>query len=566
MRKPKKDREVPDVEDESADGEVSSGGSDETEIAGAGDEADAVDTFAFDSVIAEGASEAEPGEDDEAKAAAGSNRRWFTGWSRVFTGNRTLWVTSAIAVVALALGTVLGTFVLSPSASSNKVPDAGLITVPVSYGALSNDVVIRADVGFSDPVPLKFDAGAAGGAAVVTGRVPEVGGVVARGDVIIEIIDRPVIVLPGELPAYRTLKYGMRGGDVVQLRQALINWGFDAGDPGLDVYDQALADAVAAMYDRIGYSAPTDGAEAQAAYRTAQKAVTDAEASLNQAVAARDKAASGPSYSQIVAAENMIEAAKEAWQQAHEAGDQAGMNQANRQIEEAKAQYSDLWNYDTSGEQAMVDGAWEHLQQAYDQLETARQAVQPILPSSEVLYLTDLPRRVDAVNVSRGSILGSEAALVVSGASVQLKGLVSETDASHLQVGSRGTFTVDGTEFGATVSALTAPAAGQTRWQIELTPDELTPEQYAQVQGRNISVTMQVSSTEGDVLSVPAAALTAGAGGEYRVQVVDGDPRDGDRAASRMVIVETGLAAQGQVEVKPIEGELKAGDLVVVGR
>lgn len=519
----------------------------------------------FDEVIADGVGEGD--DTDEAEAVTGKKRRWFSGWSRIFRGNRALWITSAIAVVALALGTVLGTFVLAPGASSNRVPDPGLITVPVSFGELSNDVVIRAEVGFSDPVPLKFDATAAGGGtAVVTGRVPEVGAVVARGDILLEIVDRPVIVLPGELPAYRTLKFGMRGGDVVQLRQALIDWGFAAGDPASNVYDQGLADGVRALYDWIGYSAPTAGPEAQTAYLQAQKAANDADAALNQAVVARDRAAAGPTRAQVIAAENQIEAAQDAWNMANQAGDQAAMNQANRQIEEARAQYDALWDIDTSGEQAMVDAAWNSQQQAYEQLELARQAVQPIMPASEVLYLTDLPRRVDSVSVRRGSVLGTEAALVVSGSSVKLTGAVPEADASYLKVGSRGTFIVDGTELGATVSLLKAPAAGQTRWQIELTPDELTPEQYEQVQGRNVAVTMQIDATEGDVLSVPAAALTAGAGGETRVQVVEGDPREGDRAETRLVVVETGLAAQGQVEVKPLEGELNAGDLVVVGR
>ncbi|MCW5954385.1 MAG: hypothetical protein KIT69_19210, partial [Propionibacteriaceae bacterium] len=62
----------------------------------------------------------------------------------------------------------------------------------------------------------------------------------------------------------------------------------------------------------------------------------------------------------------------------------------------------------------------------------------------------------------------------------------------------------------------------------------------------------------------PFAALTAGPGGESRVEVVEGDPRD-EQAKTRLVVVTTGLAAGGYVEVTPAEGDLKAGDLVVVG-
>ncbi len=552
------DAETADPFDELIAGAISDAAATEADAPGA-------DVVVFETATDVATGEEATGDVETAKPQDNKAAR-AAGWKRIFTGNKPLWITTAVALGALGIGTALGTFVLSPGGASDAVPDAGLITVPVTYGELSNDVTIRADVGFSDPVPLKFDAGSGGGVAVVTGRVPEVGAAVARGDVLLEIVDRPVIVLPGELPAYRTLSMGMRGGDVVQLRQALTDWDIAAGDLGSNLYDQALADGVAAMYERIGYSAPTAGPEAQEAFRQAQRAATEAETAFNQAVAMRDQAASGPSNAQIVAAENQIEAAQEAWQMAKDAGDQAGMNAANRMIQEAKAQYYALWDIDTSGEQAQVDGAWTQREQAYEQLEQARQGIQPIMPSNEIIYLTELPRRVDAVNVSRGSILDSNPAVVVSGATIKLTGSVPEADAAHLQVGSVGTFEVDGAQLTATVTALSAPASGQTRWPIELAPDELTPEQYQRVQGSNVPVVMQIGATDGKVLSVPASALTAGPGGEYRVQVVDGDPRDGDRAETRLVQVETGLAARGQVEVRPVAGELREGDLVVVGR
>jgi multidrug efflux pump subunit AcrA (membrane-fusion protein) len=52
-----------------------------------------------------------------------------------------------------------------------------------------------------------------------------------------------------------------------------------------------------------------------------------------------------------------------------------------------------------------------------------------------------------------------------------------------------------------------------------------------------------VASERKDVLTVPIAALLALAEGGYGVQVVDGN-------ASRIVAVETGLFADGKVEVK----------------
>ena len=80
-----------------------------------------------------------------------------------------------------------------------------------------------------------------------------------------------------------------------------------------------------------------------------------------------------------------------------------------------------------------------------------------------------------------------------------------------------------------------------------------------------LSAAIPVGATEGEVLSVPLAALTAGPGGESRVEVVESDPREGENAKTRLVVVETGLSAGGFVEITPKKGEIAEGDLVVIG-
>jgi len=69
-----------------------------------------------------------------------------------------------------------------------------------------------------------------------------------------------------------------------------------------------------------------------------------------------------------------------------------------------------------------------------------------------------------------------------------------------------------------------------------------------------------VSSTGGEGLAVPAAALSATAAGDTILQVEEQD------SSLRTVTVEPGLAAGGLVEVTPTEGDLAEGDWVVVGR
>jgi multidrug efflux pump subunit AcrA (membrane-fusion protein) len=79
------------------------------------------------------------------------------------------------------------------------------------------------------------------------------------------------------------------------------------------------------------------------------------------------------------------------------------------------------------------------------------------------------------------------------------------------------------------------------------------------LQGFSLRLTMPIKSTQGAVITVPVSALALAADGTSRVQVQN------SKGALEYVTVEPGLAADGFVEVKPIEGKLEPGQLVVVG-
>ena len=164
----------------------------------------------------------------------------------------------------------------------------------------------------------------------------------------------------------------------------------------------------------------------------------------------------------------------------------------------------------------------------------------------------------------------------VSGATLVLEASAAASDAELLEVGAAATLTLpDDSEATATVTAVEPASAakdgegegeeksgGAGRFTVSLTPDALTPEQVTALQGQNVRIRVPVSSTGGEVLAVPLAALTAGPGGESRVEVRRGSGAD---ATTELVDVETGLAAQGFVEIVSADGELDEGDLVVVG-
>lgn len=489
------------------------------------------------------------------------------GWIAVIRRNRLLWIIAAVATVSLIAGLLVGRFVVSPAdaASRSGPPEAGLITVPVQFGELSNDVVLRGEVAYADPVEVRVDISAIAGPAVVTGQVPEAGAELGALSVAIEIVGRPVIVLPGELPAYRTLGYGVSGPDVVQFKTAMRAVGIDAGDPANNVFDAMAANAVTALYAQAGYPVSNVVGGAADEVRAAQDAVRSAEDALAQAQTALDLIRGGPSAVDVRQADNAVAGARRALEAADPA-DAAGIAALRDELAlEELRRTAVSAPRDSSIERSAVDSAREQLADAHSALARAREAVLPTLPAGEVLYLTELPRRVDAVTVVRGSVLEG-VAMTVSGATLGLSGSAAEADARLLESGDEAVFDLpDGTEHRAVISAITPGTDAEPRWTIDLTPDPLTPEQVTELQGSNVRVSVAVGATEGEVLSVPLAALSAGTGGESRVEVVDGDPREGQDAETRLVVVETGLAADGAVEVRPVDGELAQGDLVVVG-
>ncbi|KQS63660.1 hypothetical protein ASG41_17905 [Modestobacter sp. Leaf380] len=483
--------------------------------------------------------------------------------------NRALWVTAAVAVVALVAGLLVGRFVVAPDDASAQVPSPGLVTVPVGFGPLSNDVTIRGEVGYADSVEVTIDTSSISGPAVVTGQVPEVGAELGPLGVALEVAGRPVVVLPGELPAYRTLRFGVSGPDVVQFKEAMRAVGLDAGDPASNVFDQTAAAAVTSLYAQAGYPVPSDEDGAQDGVRAAQEGVRAAEQAVSAAQAEVSSAQGGPTAVQVQEADNAVAAARRELDAALAATPDDGvaigglrdaltLAQLQRQALNAPK--------DTTAQRAALTAAQGQLTQARTDLTRAQQEALPSLPAGEVLYLTQLPRRVDAVAAERGKVLDG-AAMTVSGATLALSGTAAEADARLLVVGQPATFDLpDGTEAPATISSVEPGADGEARWRVLLAPGPLTPEQVTELQGTNVRVSIPVGATEGDVLSVPLAALSAGPGGESRVEVVDGDPRAGAQAQTRLVVVETGLAADGAVEVRPTDGDLGEGDLVVAGR
>lgn len=480
---------------------------------------------------------------------------------------RTLLVVAGVATVALAAGLVAGSLLRSPAdaAAETAAPGAGAITVPVERRVLDSRVVTRGDASFAGAMEITVQISNLEVPPIVTGAVPEVGDEIAEGEPLLEIAGRPVVALEGELPTYRTLRPGMSGPDVEQLEETLNRLGFDPGTID-ETYTAATGRAVRGLYDDVGYEPPEADSQALSELDAARQAVDAAEDEMRNAEQALDAASEGPSESQKVAAEQEVDRAKRALEAAEEAGDEQQIAEAEDQLELAEVQLEELLaGPDTSAEKQALDAARSRLSEAQAALDEAQVAASTPMPAAEVVYVASLPRRVDAVAVERGDEV-SGPVMTVSGADMVV---VANVDSSAREnIAEDMTAVLDlptGEQVEAPITGI-AEAAGDeaTGYDVTITPEDLTGEQVDALRAANIRVTIPVTSTEGEVLAVPLAALTAGPGGEARVEVQRaGEGGDGDGGV--LVEVEVGLTADGYAEVSPVEGELAEGDLVVVG-
>ena len=100
---------------------------------------------------------------------------------------------------------------------------------------------------------------------------------------------------------------------------------------------------------------------------------------------------------------------------------------------------------------------------------------------------------------------------------------------------------------------------GQLGHTITITPDEDLPDTLA---GTNVRVTMTAASTDTEELVVPLAAVSSGADGSTRVNIID--PATNEPV---VVTVTAGLSAGGFVAITPATPDaLSVGSDVIVGR
>jgi peptidoglycan hydrolase-like protein with peptidoglycan-binding domain len=488
-------------------------------------------------------------------------------------------------VAAAAVGWVAGSRIKSPAqvAAEAEPPEASLITVPVAKMVIANDVVTRGTVRFDEPESVMTPALATPELSPIVTWVPDTGDELPEGAVLFELAGRPTFALQGDLPLFRTVLPGDRGEDIEQLQTALTRLGFD---PGIidGVYGPETEDAVTAFYESHGYR-PLGADEALLEQVEALRDGVDAARDVYNAVYNQRKAAIAAQAAVTKAAgtltvlQDVLDLAEERLATARGGTHpDTGLPPTSEEMAALEGAVADLQQQVAAAEEAYQEALTEAeiagppqdigterkaLDRAREDLAEAQAEIGSPVPDGEFLFFKVFPIRVDTVAVGRGDVAGGEL-MRVSGSRLAIDSSVSIDEADLIEEGDRVTIELGrlDIEIEGTISTKAdrpgTDGVAADEIYIEILPDEVR----AELNNTNVKVTIPVAtrSSGGEVLAVPAAALTATGSGDTIVTVEEED------GSTRTVKVTPGLSAPGgMVEIRPTDGELNEGDRVVVG-
>lgn len=550
-----------------------------------------------------------------------------SGLTRPRSGWRRWWLIGVAALVAASgVSWWLGSRAQSPSQAAARAaePDASWITARVERRVLASTVVLRGDV--RPQVALQVGApSSVEGEGVVTRVPPVAGSEVQEGSVIVEVSGRPVFVLRGDVPVYRSLKPGMSGADVAQLQAALVRLGYAPDESG--VFGEATKLAVAAFYEAAGFE-PVASSTTAADVATAELALREATATLDAAEANLAQVRSAGSGSVVTAARAALSSAERALVDARATRDenvtnarvaldnaqraynasladpgasradqdaayaalvqaQTGLSAAQRRGDDAVAAASDqvrvaslqLDEARAAGDVASAQTARDNAAAAKDSAATALMAVAaatgPTIAQGEVVFIPTTPARVQSSVDSLGKVGGSSdagagtvdsSALVTLAAGDLVIGTSIRSGDEGLVRAGMAVELLDETtnsRFPATVTEIAEASTVDPAGNLSRTATVTPTEPLpASMAGLNLRVTITAASSDGPVLVVPLAAVSSTAAGATRVSKLAAVDED-----PVDVPVVAGISADGFVAVVPDDpATLQPGDLVVVGR
>lgn len=472
-----------------------------------------------------------------------SRRRWAGG---VAVG----------AVVLSTLSVGVGQLIKSPAQAiaDSSAPPPSVLTAPVEYRVLEASVMLRGTVMASQSVDVTPTGGGPDAASAVVTKLPvAVGQEVHAGQLLLEVSGRPVFALQGNMPVYRDLKPGADGDDVAQLQSALARMGHKVGSDRPGYFGAGTKVALTDFYKSLGYDPRPVEAEGESGVTDAKEASLSAQRALEDAQDALATARSG-----------------------HPADTpQTGPSTSSSDQGASSAAAGDTGGVDLLRDlRKQVDRAQDDMRKAHERLARAEEVAGPMLPASEVVFLSQFPARVDGLDTKVGSTVTGKA-LTLSAGALTVQGYLQAYEKGLVHPGQRVEIFSELTG-GSAIAAVSSvsedvaseqsttpdnnserPAAAAKGYLMVVRPTKPLPSDMA---GQDVRLTVRAASTKGKALVVPVSAISAGADGRTAVTVRH---RDGSQ---HRITVTVGTAGDGYVEVHSSGKEqLHRGDQVLTG-
>lgn len=433
--------------------------------------------------------------------------------SKLHRKRRGLQFTALVAVVITTASLLAAGWIRSPQQrrAETAPPARTNLTAAVERRVLKDTVILRGQVGAGATIEITPTPGE-NGRAVVTGIRKRAGDEFSSGTVLLEVAGRPLIALPGSIPAYRDIRPGSEGKDVAQLQRALRSLGHASTDRS-GTFGRSTKRALEQFYQDLGYETATTGEEDARAVAAGADAVRKAERALSEAIEERDR----------------IKAT---------AGASEDLRNAERRVRYSR----------------------EDLAQAKLDLATLESQSGPMLPLSEVVFLSSFPARV--VKLSGGVGQEVKAPLItLSAGSLVVSAKLNPAQRSLLDENMAVTVSSEltGDNFMGTVASiggLRQDESGGRSHELVVRTKKALPSTMV---GADVRLTVEAASTGGEVLVVPVSALYASADGQTAVQ------RQLPEGGSERVVVTVGVTGGGYAAVTPVSGRLSPEDQVILG-
>jgi len=358
----------------------------------------------------------------------------------------------------------------------------------------------------------------------------EEGATIAEGDVLMEINDEPVVVLYGDLPAYRMMRRTNEGNDIAQLQAALQALGYDPdGNMDSGSFDWWMQQYVDDWQEDIG--APDDGRIdlGEVVFVTGPFTIDE------WTVGVGSQVGGGPAADTYAVTEGT------------EGEDVLALEAALGRL-----------GFDADGG-LTVDGVFD------EQTTAAVKAWQAsigadddgVVGPGEVVFLPQSVRVSDRIAEPGTAVSPGTPVLATSSDESVVTVALPAADQAVLAEGDRVVIVLpDDTEVGGTVSFKAETASisqqGQATFEVVIVLDDLAAAEGLDQAPVDVEV---VTDRADGVMAVPVTALVALAEGGYAVELEQAD------GTTRLVAVDPGMYADGLVEVT--SDALQAGDRVV---